>query len=144
MKKINLVSNIVINNKNQILLIRKQSSNKIYPISGKLEINEKWIKGAKREIFEETTLKAQNIKYLTKAKQIFQNDKKISTKWFLTTNFTGSINSNYREGYIYWEDIQNLNNVDMLIGDKKIIFDYLNQKLKKNYTFKYDKKRNLK
>lgn len=143
MKKIKLVSNIIINELEQILLIKKETSNKTYPISGKLEKNEEWMKGAKREIIEETKLKPQNTKYITKSKQIFLGDKEIETQWFFTSKLSGVLEQNYREGFLYWQDIATIDTTDLLSGDKQIIIDFLNQNLKSEYSFTYDIARNL-
>lgn len=143
MKKINLVSNIIINEEEQILLIAKTTSNKSYPISGKLETGENWLDGAKREIFEETSLKAMNTSYITKSTQVFENDKIIQTLWFFTSWTMGKIKEDYREGKIYWLDLDLLDEENLLEGDKKIIIDFLNDELQENYDFKYDENRVL-
>lgn len=143
MKKINLVCNIIINENEEILLIEKKTSNKTYPISGKLEIGEQWIDGAKREIFEETNLKAINTRYITSSTQTFTDDKIIETKWFFTSWVSGQLQSNYREGTIFWSSLEHLEGQNLLLGDKKIILDFLNDELLKHYVFKYDKNRQL-
>lgn len=143
MKKINLVSNIIINDEDKILLIYKDTSKRVYPISGKLEENENWLQGAKREIFEETTLKAVNTSYITKSSQYFENDKEIQTQWFLTTWFNGTVVEDYREGKIFWQDIETIDEVDLLEGDKQIIIDFLTDQVKESYDFKYDENRYL-
>lgn len=143
MKKINLVCNIIINENEEILLIEKKTSNKTYPISGKLEIGEQWIDGAKREIFEETNLKAINTRYITSSTQTFTDDKIIETKWFFTSWVSGQLHSNYREGTIFWSSLEHLEAQNLLLGDKKIILDFLNDELLKHYVFTYDKNRQL-
>lgn len=143
MIKIKLVSNIIINENEEILLIKKTTSNRTYPISGKLEENEKWLDGAKREIREETALTPMNTHFITKSTQVFENDKEIETQWFFTSWVSGKIEKDYREGEIFWADIDDIDELDLLTGDKKIITDFLTGELKDCYLFNYDQNREL-
>ena len=143
MKKIDLVTNIIINEKDEILVIYKDTSNHHYPISGKVERGEDLILAAKREIFEETTLKAVNTHMITKCHQFFENDKEINSTWFLTTWFSGEIEKDYREGTLSWVNVEDIDTLDFLEGDREIIVDFLTDNLKESYEYKYDENRVL-
>lgn len=106
---------------------------------GHVEIGESFTDSTIREIFEETGLTVSNLQ-MCGIKDWYEHD---GTRYIVllykTNKFSGNLNSS-TEGEVWWEDIDNLSNLNLSLDMKDMLRVFMEEDLSEFFYYQKDNK----
>ena len=101
---------------------------------GHVELGESFTDAVIREIHEETGLKISSPQ-LCGIKDWYENDCRYVVLFYKTSNFEGELVSS-EEGEVWWEDIDNLSNLNLSLDMNDMLRVFMEDKLSEFYYYK--------
>lgn len=136
------VTNCILISNHKVLLIKKPRRGWYAIPGGKMEQGETIQESALREFKEETNLQITNPKLAgVFTFLIYSDEKEVINEWMMFTfkseTFTGTLTSYCEEGELEWVPQENIANIPMAEGDKKIFEHTLSSEEILYATFSY-------